>query len=124
MNTLKILTVLLLLSSLPVFSFQGNDYNQCLFYDYQNDPTKPLVRSPIIYLINEKAEALQAKSTDENQLLWYTVKVGGVASTIAPIPSTKRLGIVNYWVSQQQADGKESRRVAIKVVVKELRRIR
>ena len=49
-------------------------------------------------------------------LLWYTNPVGGVGSSIAPIPSTSVIGVYNFYVSQINGNC-ESPRSEIKIRV-------
>lgn len=128
MKSLGVISILLLLSYNVVYaSVGGGNINYCtnfVFTQTPNPVVKPFVKSPVVYNVKEKSTALKAKGNEDHQLLWYTVKVGGVSSTIAPTPSTDKAGILNYWVSQQQADGKESNRVPIVVIIKEITKIK
>lgn len=54
-------------------------------------------------------------ATGQN-LLWYYVPVGGVATAIAPTPSTSFIGVTNYYVSQT-INGCESDRDTLTVIV-------
>ncbi len=59
-------------------------------------PATPVVSNKK-YCINDIATPLTA--TGKN-LLWYSVEAGGAADSIAPVPSTNMVGVMNYWVSQ------------------------
>ncbi|MBD3725075.1 MAG: hypothetical protein IE891_09965, partial [Flavobacteriaceae bacterium] len=81
-------------------------------------PGLPTVTSPIIYCVGDSAVALSATpDSPGNTLNWYTNATGGIASTTAPTPSTAVQGNFNYWVSQTNAEGCESFRRQITVVV-------
>ena len=55
-----------------------------------------------------------------NSLRWYNQATGGTFSTTAPTPSTAAAGNFTYYVSQINANGDESKRVAIDVTVNAL----
>ena len=76
-------------------------------------PAAPLVTTPIAYCQNATAAALTATGTN---LLWYTVAVGGIASTVAPTHNTSTIGTVTYYVSQT-VNNCESPRTSIVVTV-------
>ena len=64
-------------------------------------PALPTVTTPVTYCQNDAAVALIASPSAGGTLNWYgTNAVGGVASTIAPIPSTSTPGNTSYYVSQ------------------------
>lgn len=63
---------------------------------------------------NDPAPVLSAIG---NQLRWYTVANGGIASSTPPIPDTRIIGTSSFWVSET-TDGCEGHRVEIKSVVK------
>lgn len=75
-------------------------------------PSLPSV-SPVSYCQNATAVALAATGTN---LLWYTSPIGGLGSTIAPVPSTATSGLTNYYVSQT-INGCEGPRAALAVTV-------
>ncbi|HWS60848.1 MAG TPA: T9SS type B sorting domain-containing protein [Flavobacterium sp.] len=77
----------------------------------------PTVITPIYLCQNKPATPLTATALVGNTLNWYgTNAVGGVASSIAPTPSTTTVGATTYYVSQ--TDGTcESARSAIVVNV-------
>ena len=80
-------------------------------------PAMPVV-SALIYCQNTSASALTAVASSGNTLNWYgTNATGGVASSIAPIPSTSAIGNLNYYVSQTNSFGCESPRAALSVSV-------
>ena len=64
--------------------------------------------------------ALTATALVGNTLRWYTQAIGGTASMMAPTPSTAAAGNFTYYVSQINANGDESKRVAIDVTVNAL----
>ena len=49
--------------------------------------------------------------------MWYTTETGGIGSTTAPTPTTTTLGSTTYWVSSTDANGCESRRSSIEVII-------
>jgi gliding motility-associated-like protein len=61
-------------------------------------PAAPIISTPISYCQNAPTIALSATGTN---LLWYTANVGGVVSTIAPIPSSATAGTFTFYVSQK-----------------------
>ncbi|HON52766.1 MAG TPA: hypothetical protein PLS12_06120, partial [Bacteroidales bacterium] len=75
----------------------------------------PTVTTPVNYCKDATATALTATGT---ALKWYTVATGGTALASAPTPSTTTAGTTTYYVSQT-ANGCESARAAINVVVTE-----
>ncbi len=64
--------------------------------------------------------ALSASALIGNSLRWYTQATGGTFTTSAPTPSTTSAGNFTYYVSQVNANGDESKRVAISVTVNPL----
>jgi gliding motility-associated-like protein len=66
-----------------------------------NTPVAPVVISPVTYCQGATATALTATALPNHTLLWYTAAIGGVGSTIAPIPSTASIGSTTYFVSQK-----------------------
>ena len=66
------------------------------------------------------ATALTATASGANTLRWYNQATGGTFSTTAPTPSTTSAGNFTYYVSQVNANGDESKRVAIDVTVNTL----
>jgi len=77
-------------------------------------PAGPAVVSPVIYCQNEPAVALAATGPN---IKWYTSPVGGIASTVAPVPNTAVAGTTTYYVSQTNSSGCESHRTPVVVVV-------
>ena len=71
----------------------------------------------ISYCQGATASALTATALAGNNLRWYTQATGGTASTNAPVPSTTTAGTFNYYVSQVNANGDESKRVILTVNV-------
>lgn len=69
------------------------------------------------YCQGATATQLSATASTGNSLAWNTVLTGGTSSTTAPTPSTATAGTYTYYVSQKNAGGDESPRVAITVVV-------
>lgn len=64
--------------------------------------------------------ALTATALVGNSLRWYNQATGGTFTTTAPTPSTVAAGNFTYYVSQVNANGDESKRVAIDVTVNAL----
>ncbi|MES2838521.1 MAG: gliding motility-associated C-terminal domain-containing protein [Bacteroidota bacterium] len=77
---------------------------------------KPVGLTPVNYCKNSPATELTAGGVN---LKWYTQAIGGVGSTVAPIPITTAVGTTKYWVSQSppSCDGDESERFEITVNV-------
>jgi len=69
------------------------------------------------YCQGATATQLSATASTGNTLAWNTAPTGGTSSTTAPTPSTATAGSFTYYVSQKNAGGDESPRVAITVVV-------
>ena len=77
-------------------------------------PSAPVSTSPIEYCSGTLASPLTASGSS---LKWYTTSTGGTASTTAPTPSTASTGATAYYVSQTSANGCESPRTNINVIV-------
>jgi hypothetical protein len=77
-------------------------------------PSAPSVTTPVAYCQNATATALTATGTS---LKWYTAATGGTGSTTAPTPSTTTAGTISYWVVSSNANGCESERVKIDVII-------
>ncbi|MCW1147585.1 LamG-like jellyroll fold domain-containing protein [Flavobacterium lacisediminis] len=78
----------------------------------------PTVTPTVIYNQGTTASALTATvGANGTGLLWYTSATGGTGSTIAPTPSTTNPGTTSYWVSSTNANGCESARAEIVVIV-------
>jgi hypothetical protein len=69
------------------------------------------------YCQGATATVLTATASTGNTLSWYDVATGGTALVGAPTPSTSAPGTYTYYVSQKNANGDESPRVAIVVTV-------
>ncbi|TDS60145.1 MBG domain-containing protein, partial [Myroides indicus] len=80
-------------------------------------PTAPTVNAAIQYTYGETAVALTATTPANHSLLWYTTETGGTGSNTAPTPTTDAVGTQTYWVSQVTANGCESERTKIEVVI-------
>jgi len=84
------------------------------------------VAAPIVannsftYCQGATATQLSATASTGNTLSWYNVSTGGTALSGAPTPSTAAPGSFTYYVSQKNADGDESPKVAITVTVNAL----
>ena len=78
-------------------------------------PEKPTVVVPAPYCQIASTVALSATGLN---LKWFTVPTGGTSTTVAPIPSSANAGTTTYYVSQTDANGCESDRASIAVVVK------
>jgi gliding motility-associated-like protein len=76
-------------------------------------PAAPNVVSPINLCQSSIASALTAQGTS---LLWYSVPIGGIGSSTAPIPSTLSIGTTSYYVSEVN-NGCESARAQIDVII-------
>lgn len=63
------------------------------------------------------ALALTANAIAGNTLYWYTSPTGGVGSMNAPTPNTNVAGSYTYYVSQKNAAGDESPRIALTVTI-------
>ena len=63
---------------------------------------------------------LSATASAGNSLSWYNVATGGTALSGTPSPSTSAPGVYTYYVSQKNANGDESQRVAITITVNTL----
>ena len=72
------------------------------------------------YCQGANATQLSATASTGNTLAWYDVAAGGTALSGAPTPSTAAPGSFTYYVSQKNAAGDESPRVAITVTVNSL----
>ncbi len=68
------------------------------------------------YCQGETASTLTATASTGNTLFWYTSPTGTALSG-APSPSTATAGTFTYYVSQKNATGDESPKVAITVLV-------
>lgn len=77
-------------------------------------PAKPGVVSPVTYCVGEATVPLAASGTS---LKWYATATGGTASTTAPTPSSATASTITYFVSQTSAEGCESGRDSIQVIV-------
>ncbi len=84
------------------------------------------VATPIVattsytYCQGEMAMPFSATTSGSNSLRWYTQATGGSFTTSAPTASTTSAGNFTYYVSQINANGDESKRVAITVTVNAL----
>ncbi len=73
-------------------------------------PSAPIVDFSLInYCKDANSSQLTASAATGNTLNWYTVETGGIASPIAPTPSTNNNGTTNYYVSQSIGDCEGSR---------------
>lgn len=72
--------------------------------------------SPVGYCVGQSASALTAVAVSGGTLNWYTVAMGGTASSISPTPSTTAVGSTTYYVSQT-LNGCESSRASLVVTV-------
>lgn len=72
------------------------------------------VTSPVVYCKGDSAIALTA--IGQGTLKWYTVPLGGFASTSAPVPVTDS-PYVRQWYVSQVIDGCESDRAPVEVTV-------
>ncbi|MEY3084280.1 MAG: hypothetical protein RL037_460 [Bacteroidota bacterium] len=72
------------------------------------------------YCQGANATQLSASASTGNTLSWYNVATGGTELSGAPTPSTAAPGSFTYYVSQKNAAGDESPRVAVTVTVNAL----
>lgn len=74
-------------------------------------PAPPIVDAPVFcqYTVGN----LQATGVN---LLWYATQIGGVGTSITPVPNTTIPGVVTFWVSQT-VNGCESERAALAYIV-------
>jgi hypothetical protein len=81
-------------------------------------PTPPVVTN-ITYCQGDVATSLSAMPINGFTLLWYGQNsVGGVGSTVTPIPNTSSAGTFTFYVSQRvNGTGCESNRTAVIVTV-------
>jgi len=70
--------------------------------------------APVEYCIDAPAIPLTATGTN---LKWYSAPSGGSGNTLAPTPATSASGIIDYYVSQTNANGCESERSVLSVTV-------
>jgi gliding motility-associated-like protein len=81
-------------------------------------PDTPIAQTNYDYCQGQTAAALTATPISGNSLYWYTSATGGVAASIAPVPSTLVPGTLHFYVSQKELFGCESQRKEINVVIK------
>ncbi|MFY7884135.1 MAG: PKD domain-containing protein, partial [Dolichospermum sp.] len=74
----------------------------------------PIFTSSVKYCQFDSSKPLVASG---NILNWYTTATGGLASQVAPIPSTSIVGTQQYWVSNNTILNCESPRYPITVTV-------
>ena len=79
-------------------------------------PTVASVTTPVNYALGATASSLTATSGGTG-LLWYTTETGGTGTMTAPIPTTATVGTTSFWVSSTNANGCESTRTKIDVIV-------
>ncbi|WP_432671730.1 LamG-like jellyroll fold domain-containing protein [Flavobacterium sp. SM2513] len=77
-------------------------------------PLSPTVTTPVNYVQGATPTSLTATGSG---LLWYSVATGGTSSATALTPSAANAGTTSYWVSSSNANGCESDRAEIKVIV-------
>lgn len=80
----------------------------------------PVVTSPVEYCTGQAATPLTATQEGSNILNWYTTETGGTPSATAPTPSTVTATApvgITYYVSQTSANGCESPRAPVTVIV-------
>jgi hypothetical protein len=83
-------------------------------------PAAPVV-SNLAYCVGSTTTALSATANSGHTLSWYgTNATGGTASITPPTPSSAAAGSTDYYVSQVSAEGCESARSKITVVVNDL----
>ncbi|SOD90048.1 Ig-like domain-containing protein [Spirosoma fluviale] len=79
-------------------------------------PTSPTTAS-VSYCQGATALPLTALANSGSSLSWYTAQTGGTAVTVTPVPITTNAGVNTYFVSQTDANGCESSRSLLLVVV-------
>lgn len=67
------------------------------------------------YLLNSTAQSISANATGTG-LLYYTEASGGVATSVAPTPSTAATGIQEFWITQT-VDECESPRAKVTITI-------
>ena len=70
-----------------------------------------------IFCRNAPSEALLAKTSDENQIVWYASANGQEPLKQKPIPNTKLDGESIYFAASKNTDGCESERIPLKVTI-------
>ncbi|WP_297509334.1 T9SS type A sorting domain-containing protein [Flavobacterium sp.] len=115
-------------------TYLGLDYrptgNAASGADFTDSSISPLVTivtgstpavTNVTYCKGAVASPLTATLTTTGvSLKWYTLATGGTAATTAPTPTTTVVGTKTYYVSQVDANGTESARVALTVTVNAL----
>jgi hypothetical protein len=79
-----------------------------------------LATTSYTYCQGANSTQLSATASTGNTLSWYDVDTGGTALSGTPLPSTSAPGVYTYYVSQKNANGDESPRLAITVTVNDL----
>ncbi|TDS58819.1 MBG domain-containing protein, partial [Myroides indicus] len=123
--------------SSAVASITGNEYLPSYYMGYYNwifetgckslreevvvivndVPDMPVSSATLTYIYGDIATALTATADTNNSLLWYTTETAGTGTNTAPTPTTDAVGTQTYWVSQVTANGCESERTKIEVVI-------
>lgn len=91
----------------------GNPLSTTVFNVNANFTTPPIVNSPVNYC---QYSSISPVNVSGSNLLWYSSIVGGIGSTIAPLPSTEIIGTTSYFVSQT-ISGCESSKEQIDIIV-------
>ncbi len=78
-------------------------------------PAVPLASS-VEYCQGNATSQLSATGSSGATVLWYNVATGGIATTVAPTPTSTTVGTTNYYVSQI-LNGCETSRVTVAVIV-------
>ncbi len=79
-------------------------------------PATPAVTN-VSYCYGDNAASLMATPAAGNTLRWYTIAIGGTASTTPPVPPTTN-GDITYYVSQVNSSGCEGPRAPLTVKIK------
>ena len=87
---------------------------------YQGVTEVPLIVTPLNVCHNSSALPLTADAPSGYTLMWYSQAIGGVGSSIAPIPDTSLVGSTIYYVNAISAEGCVGPRVALTVQVNAL----
>ena len=89
-------------------------------YNQTNPSVAPAVTTPVVYTKDDVATALTATMTGTgSSLKWFTSVAGDGNSATAPTPSTAAIDTISYWVSEANANGCESLRAKIEVIVED-----
>jgi hypothetical protein len=81
-------------------------------------PSAPTVITPVVYNLGDTAIPVTATlGANGTALVWYTTATGESSLSETPTPTTAVSGLTSYWVSSMNANGCESERIEIVVVI-------